>query len=204
MTVHEIKIDLEKKCIRCGKDGAIHGVTCLNCLTLAIKNESPKTLLAAYPDYFPASPDVAEMAAKLINEHHPEASNAKIAYVFRKKHGKTGDKIRLGSCARQSDKQRLMHNYDYIIELAFDMWLLLEPVQREALLLHKLCHVFKDEDESGAPKWKVEPHNVEEFDKVILVYGLWKPDLESMAKAIWEHQEEHGTQLRLVDSGKGE
>jgi len=184
-------------CEKCMKPTSMNVGLCLDCLIESVKKVGAKVALRDLPDFWIAEMDIKKQAAKLIEEHHKEAATANIAFIFRKKHGKSNSKIMLGTCSKQSEKLKVLHGFDFIIELAFDMWALLGPAQRQALLLYELLHIYKDEDQEGNTVWKTDPHNVEEFDKVI---GLWKPDLESMAQAMERHVFKR--QLLINESGK--
>ena len=193
---HEIPkliIDLGVPCPVCKIPGAVfkNGVIC-KCFQCAIQEmkSGKKMAIAHLPDFWMADRAILDLAGRLISAYKPEAANAKICYLFRKKHTKTNGAIKLGTCSKVSAQNRTLHGYDYVIILAWDMWMMLEELQREALLLHELCHVFKAGEDDAV--WKIEPHNVEEFRKVIEVYGLWKPDLEAMAASIQKHAEENG------------
>jgi Putative phage metallopeptidase len=84
----------------------------------------------------------------------------------------------------------------FLIELPLDVWNALPADSREALLDHELCHCLVDEDpQTGALKPKLAGHDLEEFVAVVRRHGLWKPDVEAMAKAALGTQ--MGTQLTL-------
>jgi len=185
-----IQIDRNKHCEECDGRGVLptYG-KCMKCLEEDFKSGNKKAA-DHLPDFWPGPREIEETASRLISDHHEEAANARICYLFRKKHVKVGGQVRAGSCAKQSGKSKLLNGFDYVIDIAWDLWVFMEEHQREALILHELCHVFKDGE--AAPSWKIEPHNVQEFTKVIEVYGLWQPNLEAMAAAIEKHQAEFG------------
>ncbi|MCE5334528.1 MAG: hypothetical protein LLG06_08035, partial [Desulfobacteraceae bacterium] len=112
------------------------------------------------------------------------ALDANIGYVMRNKHAKSGGKVLGGTCQKQSDKQKLLHDYDFIIELAADIWSELNTTQREALLLHEIMHVGVEVDDDGEAKMFIRPHDTEEFAYVIKVYGLYSLDLQAIGAAI--------------------
>lgn len=192
--ISELIVDMLEPCPVCKAPGAVYkdGVLCkcFACALDAIKTKQ-KGGAAHLPPFWIADPEIKAMAAKLINEHHPEAANAKVCYLMRKKHTVSNGAVKLGSCYKVSPRDRTLHGYDYVIILSWDMWMMFAPLEREALLLHEILHIFKDE-KKGDALWKIEPHNVEEFGKVIEVYGLWKPDLQAFAKAIYECREPTG------------
>lgn len=165
--------------------------SCLACIQEAILKSKPFTL-KHLPERWPADEDTIQIAHEIINEKHPIAIGANIAYTFKLKHGEKSGKVVLGTCSKQSEKAKMLHGWDFIIELAWDMWAFLSDDQRSALLLHELCHIHK---EDGV--WKTNAHNVEEFIKVIEHHGLWKPDLVAFAKVINEAEDNISGQLPL-------
>jgi hypothetical protein len=163
---------------------------CLYCIEEAIQKQ--KAIYVKHlPERWPAGPSTIQLAHELIKKYHTKASGAAVAYIFKAKHAETAGKVVLGTCAKQSPKSKLLHGWDYIIELAWDFWCALNQTQREAMLLHELMHIDWDED-----VWKIQPHSVEEHTEVIEAYGLWKPDLQAFARAIME-LEDGGGQMRL-------
>lgn len=169
----------EGLCPQCQREKAVKNSWCLYCLEDHLK-AGKQVSFKHLPERWPADAHLVQMAHELIEEHDLMAHGADIAYLMKLKHADKNGKVILGSCAKQSAKSRMLHGWDYIIEIAWDMWALLNDQQRQALLLHELCHVFKED----AADWKLEGHNVEEFTKVIEVFGLWKPDLQAFAEAI--------------------
>ncbi len=170
------------KCPKCNERPSVRLGPCLGCIEARLK-AGKAVSLKHLPDRWPADAAVILMSKTLMAEHRPEAVPAAVAILFKAKHGETNGKIKLGSCTKQSPVNKMLHGWDYIIELAWDMWAMLDWHQREALLLHEICHIFQDAT-GEVVAWRVEPHNVEEFVKVIEVYGLWQPDLQRFAEAI--------------------
>lgn len=162
------------------KIGGTTGGMCLLCIEDKLKNKKA-ALLEHLPERWPAGADLVMMAKELIIARHPVAKDAAIAYLLKKKHGEQNGKIVLGSCAKQSPKNKMLHGWDFIIEIAWDMWALCDDRQREALLLHELCHIDKEDE-----RWKIQPHSVEEHIEVVEAYGLWKPDLQAFAQVVNE------------------
>lgn len=174
------------KCPKCNEQPSVRFGPCLDCVEARLK-AGKAVSLKHLPERWPADAAVILMAKRLMAEHRPEAVPAAVAILFKAKHGETNGKIKLGSCIKQGAVNKMLHGWDYIIELAWDMWAMFDDTQREALLLHEICHIFQGGEEKV--EWKIEPHNVEEFVKVIEVYGLWKPDLVTFAKAIQAAEE---------------
>lgn len=159
------------------------GGPCLLCIEEKLK-ANKAVLLKHLPERWPGDAHTFQLAHELIEKYHVAARSAAVAYLFKAKHTEPNGKIQLGSCSKQSAKSKMLHGWDYIIEIAWDMWALFTDAQREALLLHEIRHIQK-----AGTDWKIEPHSVEEHTQVIEVYGLWKPDLQAFAAAIRDAEE---------------
>jgi len=135
--------------------------------------------------YWKAEEEIVELANKLLAAHNSDAVEASVCYMFRSKHTKRGGMVQGGTCSKVSDKDKVLHGYDYIVTLAADIWQELADREREALLLHELLHIGAEEDEQdGSMHYGINSHDTEEFRKVIEVCGLWRPDLEALAQTI--------------------
>jgi len=136
--------------------------------------------------YWKAEEDIVDLANRLMAHHNPKAVHANVCYMFRSKCAKRGGKVILGKTSKESDKKKLLHGYDYIIELGADAWQELDGKQREALLMHEILHIeaTEDDDAPGGIAFGTNQHDTEEFRRVIEVYGLWTPDLEELGKTM--------------------
>jgi predicted metallopeptidase len=133
-----------------------------------------------------ADEDTVGLMKKLIAAYNPNAVEANVCLMFRSKCSKRGGKLVLGKTKKESDRAKLLHGFDYIIELGADAWQELSNSQREALLLHEVLHISAVENGDGSMDYGIEQHDTEEFRKVIEAFGLWTPDLEELAKTIEE------------------
>jgi hypothetical protein len=194
-----LTIKADTPCPSCGKLGAVEIDNvirrCLDCVTMDLKS-GVKDATRSLPEFWVADEKTSIMAARIIDEYHPEASNASICYLFQKKHTKTNGKVRLATCAKQSEQQRFLNGFDYVITIAWDMWTVFEENQRQALMLHELLHISKEGDDVF-PDWKIQPHDLEEFAKVVEIFGLWKPDVEAMAEAMERYEQGEARQLGM-------
>lgn len=136
--------------------------------------------------YWKAEEDVVNLTNRLMAAHNPKAVHANICILFRSKCAKRGGKVILGKTSKESDKKKLLHGFDYIIELGADSWQELDGKQREALLTHEILHInaVEDEEAAGGIAFGINQHDTEEFRRVIEVYGLWTPDLEELGRTI--------------------
>lgn len=158
------------------------------------------------------------IAHRLISENHPHLIDVRIEYVFRSEASKSGGRAVWGKARRLSglnaylatpEDERPRPDGDghidevepfFIIEIAEDVWGLISPPQRDALVDHELSHCRIEHTETG-PKLVLATHDVEEFEEVLRRHGLWRSDLSSFAKVASEFVHE---QQELFDAGDDE
>lgn len=71
----------------------------------------------------------------------------------------------------------------FVLEIAEDVWAQLDGSQRTALVDHELCHFAVGHDDDGQPVLSTRPHDLEEFRSIVERHGLWRPDVELMARS---------------------
>jgi hypothetical protein len=132
----------------------------------------------------------------LVNEHHEEISEARIALAWNTSWRPDVDgRVTLGKCKKATDLDRELAEWDFIILLRKSFWQAREvkDEQRTALLDHELCHagVRRDErtgdpvrDERRRLVFRTVKHDVEEFQAIVQRHGCWKGDLERMYAAM--------------------
>lgn len=161
------------------------------------------------------APEVQAIADQLIPKHHRHLLDfqTRIDYVFRSEAAKTGGKIVAGKARKIGGLNAFLTLGDdaqegrpdgetppvepfFVVEIAADIWEILSPVQRQALVDHELCHCKVGLSEQGDVVLKTQAHDVEEFKAIVERHGLWRPELEDLVKA--------GTrsQLSLLDGGR--
>lgn len=122
---------------------------------------------------------------QLIAKYHTHLATAKMCYIFRSKAKKSGSKVVLGTASKLSDKLKVLADFDFIIEIGHDEWNSLNPQQQQALVDHELCHCGGEEDEqTGDMKWKILPHDLEEFREIVGRYGFWKTDIKDFVQSV--------------------
>ncbi len=119
------------------------------------------------------STEVLKIAQELIREYHPSLIEARVAFVFRDKASKSGNKMVLGKASKISDKLKAAGlDYDFLIWLAEEEYSELLPEQRRALIDQELSHCsFVDQ----VPEMR--HHDIEEFKSIIARYGFWNISL---------------------------
>lgn len=60
----------------------------------------------------------------------------------------------------------------YVMCISWVWWQHAEPIKREALVFHELCHIDLD--------GRIVPHSVSEHFAVVRRYGKWQPGLEQL------------------------
>lgn len=127
-----------------------------------------------------ATPEILELARRIIAEHHPDLREARIAFVRRHGPSRSENKIILGKAKRLTAEMQLHIPYDFIIWVSAGWWLSLTATQREALIDHELSHCKWDIDERQA---SIAHHDIEEFAHIIERYGFWQPFGDSVEAA---------------------
>jgi|688.fasta_scaffold22898_4 hypothetical protein len=153
----------------------------------------------AQAKYFDA-PEVADMAQKLIAKYHQHLIDysVRIRYVFVDKTPNSQGKEVWGTCRKISGLNAYLEgeNVDgepfFVITISKDIWDVLPPDKRLALVDHELCHAWaeakqqkneSDDDsdmETDNPvKLNIKPHDLEEFSCIVRRHGLWREDIEA-------------------------
>jgi predicted metallopeptidase len=123
------------------------------------------------PDYAPSA-DVAAVAKALIRRHRVldvMAGDLRIAYLERLGQPSGEGEGLIAACQKASPVWRDVAHVDVVIWVWSEWWARFSPRQREAVVMHELCHVGRNE--SGGVK--LRKHDVEEFNFVVAHYGVW-------------------------------
>lgn len=145
--------------------------------------------------------EVAALAWELVQDHHPHLEeNVRIEFVWRDEAAVSKGRTKLATARKISGLNAFLGRPDpdadvyddfFVMEVAEDMWLLMNAAQRRALVDHELCHMVLDEK----GKIALKAHDVEEFIDVIQRHGLWKRDVAELvetAKGVQRLWEEEG------------
>lgn len=122
---------------------------------------------------------ILDIATRIIERHHPELQEARIAFVLRSEAPRTNGRVTLGKASKVSPMAQVHIPFDYIIWIAADQWGALSTQQREALIDHELCHLQWSEGVA-----KIRGHDVEEFTEIIARYGYWWPESDEFEIAV--------------------
>lgn len=139
----------------------------------------------------------------LVAKHHDHLEDAEIGVILCEELPARNGRRVLGTAHVMSEKERLLTAVDLLICLDKRIWSVAKEQMRRALLDHELCHFGMRVDEDGVPErddkgrtmYRLNAHDVEEFNAVIRRHGLWMADLSSAAKAMADSPD--GAQLGL-------
>lgn len=128
--------------------------------------------------------EVLDIAGEIISEHLPELDGSSIAFMFRDKAPNSNGKVTMGQAKKVSGEwQALGLDYDFFIWLAQDIWYSLTEAQKRALVHHELMHCgYSGEGEDQKPT--MIPHDMEEFNAIIRLYGFWWPTAQRTVEAV--------------------
>lgn len=140
-------------------------------------------------------PDLYDLMRELVDDHHDELRDARIAIAWR--HGWKPDadgRMHLGQLKKASDLDRQLHSYDLIVLLNYEVWTSVNftPAQQRALFDHELCHgALSLDPETGEPRYtpdgrliyRTRKHDMEEFRQIVDRHGMWKGDIAAFVEA---------------------
>jgi len=158
--------------------------------------------------------DLEKLGKEIINKHRPMLGHLKIQYMFRSEASISDDKVIAGRCIKVDDRNRTIHAYDFIIEIAYDLWETATDEFKEALMDHELGHcglrVNPDDeqdilyDDAGRPKTYIKTHSIEEFEEVLERHGAYHKNLRqflvAFAKSKSKKKTEPGAEPDLTET----
>ena len=98
-------------------------------------------------------------------------SGVRIAYLSSYEEKRKNGKVILGECVLVKEQYKWCVPYDFMIIIYEPNCFDLNRKQKRILIMHELMHVGIDQD-SDDIKFKIVPHDVEEFWTIINRYGL--------------------------------
>ena len=130
----------------------------------------------------PVTEEVLEMVREIVEEHEPQLAELSLAVLFWKNSPQKGSKLVLGQAKKVTKEyQALGFDHDFIIFISMPQFYNMNEQQQRALIHHELLHCgYDDEDE----KAYIVPHDFEEFDKILKLYGFWWPMAEKTVEAV--------------------
>lgn len=120
-------------------------------------------------------PKIESIANKLIQDQelleYIRNSEVRIAYLVSDHALKKNGKSVFGQCEKIQEKYKWTIPYDFTITLFQPNIEHLTADQIEILVFHELLHVGIKEGSDGE-KYKIIPHDLEDFDAIIRRYGI--------------------------------
>ena len=99
-------------------------------------------------------------------------SECRIAYQYCDKAKRSNNKEVYADTMLINDKLKQFINIDFLITFYMGNTEALDTDRMEILMYHELSHVGYDPGKEGAERYKIIPHDVEDFRKVIDKWGL--------------------------------
>lgn len=120
----------------------------------------------------------AEIATRLVKDVRPDLSHCKIQYICRNIAKKKSKRPVPGAIYKVNPMYRYLTGFDFIVEVALEVWNEYNPNQRVALIDHLLMRIeTKDDDESGDIKYGLRAPEIQEFAEVYARHQAWNSDL---------------------------
>lgn len=138
------------------------------------------------------------LAEGIIKVHRPKLALLKICYVFRDEAIISDGHVISGMCTRVDDRNWTIHNFDFVIEIAKDLWDQATDDFKHALMDHELGHVGIVFDEDGAYirdevsgriKTRCRKHDIEEFEEIMERHGTYHKALRDFISAFGRFRE---------------
>ena len=147
---------------------------------------------------YTTDPELDQLAQRIIQTDRKGLKVLRIAYMFRPEAPCSDGKVTAGMCVRLDDRNYTLHQYDFVIEIANDIWIEATTQFKHALMDHELGHIGVRMDEDGQPamdeksgriKTFSRKHDVEEFEDVLTRHGDYHSGLRSFLKAFADRKE---------------
>lgn len=167
--------------------------------------------------YKPAPP-VEQIGRKLIGKHHTDLADVDVVFVFRSEHAERHGQQVWGKARKVSGLNAFLYHLAaakgageaplededsvesfFVIEIAEDIWWILTPAQKEALVDHELSHCRTKLNKDDQVVLYVAPHDVEEFSQVLERRGAWRPNIKQLLRAAKAGQPSLWTELDEVE-----
>lgn len=125
---------------------------------------------------------ILDTAQRIIRAFHPHLLQTRIAFIMRSEAPRSQGRVTYGKAKKVSPELQLHVPFDFIIWIAYDVYMSLSAMQREALIDHELSHCEWDGEAAS-----MRGHDVEEFAHIIERYGFWWPASDRFEVAVQQH-----------------
>lgn len=121
----------------------------------------------------------------VVGNYHPKLVDIlhEIQIVFKDKAGKTGGKYNLGKILKAPGILTVLGDkeYQFILEIGYDLWSSLDNSHQIALVDHLLCHIVAEENEqNGEMTYTMRTPDVSYFSEEIDRNGNWKSEVYAL------------------------
>ena len=140
-------------------------------------------------DLWKAGDDVTNTLKDLIANHHPDLAlhDEEILVVFKEKASEVDGTMILGKSSKAAPLLSLVgdRSYKFVITLASDEWMKLSNTKQRALLDHHLCACrAKENDQTGATKFWIQPPDVAFYEDEVRRHGFWRTSSSPVADGV--------------------
>lgn len=134
-------------------------------------------------DYVDAE-SVEALAKQILPTFHAELVDAKIRYYFVSEHSMKSGRAITGKARKLSGAaQFLAGGYNFVIEVAMDLWNQMEEAERRATIDHLLEYCTGEADEeSGEMNWTMREPDVKEFATILDRHGAYNDGLKGLVQ----------------------
>lgn len=125
-------------------------------------------------EHYEESTEYTELAQEVIEEQptlHWLRNGVRVCFLSSSKDKTNNTRTVLGECIRVEEIQQVFCPYDFLIVIYEPNCIGLDREQRKILLYHEMLHIGFDNTKNGV-KYKIVPHDVEEFEEIIRKYGV--------------------------------
>lgn len=152
-------------------------------------------------NFYKATPEICQQVADIATKWHERLNGRSVAVIMQETATKRRGKAILGTCCRPPPKMLplLEAGVEFVICLPLDMWTVLTPEQRTAVIDHELCHCGISA-ENGEPY--IKAHDYEEFADIAIRHGAWRDDPAENAVQAALKLEAQGVTVSTIKGGK--
>jgi len=126
--------------------------------------------------------------AEVIPKWHPHLADANIGYVFRDQMKSRGREI-WAKIRKASPIEKMLKGWHLVMIISEPVWEAKDKSMRKYILDHELCHVGVEWNTKGERVFRMKPHDIEEFVKVVERHGLIKDDVAAFGQACLPYME---------------
>jgi len=147
---------------------------------------------------FTESQELQDLAKHLIEQNFPTLGILKFAFLFRDKARTLQGKLVPGDTRKSSDRDWSLHQRDFVVEVAEDVWSEATNEFRLAIMDHLLARVGIDFNEDGTVRMdettgRIKTYNrkpdITEFTEVIQRHGAYYPELREFLDTFQAREE---------------